>query len=183
MPTQQLFDRYRSGAIAMDGRILLLRRSQRTRGWSRLRPPAADLRPAGRACVVPLNPRRAIPGRRQPGDEPGGSRTTTPTLIRAPILILIPIPIPTTGTTTLMAAPHSRPAPRWARTRASRPRTTPSPPGTDPSTLPDGEYYDSDGNHIIVTTSSNGYTNVRESGDVEGQLLRSSRRHHPNLQQ
>ena len=42
------------------------------------------------------------------------------------------------------------------------------PPGTDPSTLPDGEYYDSDGNHIIVTTSSNGYTNVRESGDVEG---------------
>ena len=41
------------------------------------------------------------------------------------------------------------------------------PAGTSPESLPDGEYYDANGEHVIVTTSSNGYTNVRVSGDSE----------------
>ena len=43
------------------------------------------------------------------------------------------------------------------------------PSGANPEDLPDGEYYDSDGNHIIVTTSSNGYTTVRPSGGDDDQ--------------
>ena len=43
------------------------------------------------------------------------------------------------------------------------------PSGANPEDLPDGEYYDNDGNHIIVTTSSNGYTTVRPSGGDDDQ--------------
>ena len=46
------------------------------------------------------------------------------------------------------------------------------PSGTDPSTLPDGEYYDSDGNQVIVSTDSNGNTHVRESGEESGYYTR-----------
>ena len=46
------------------------------------------------------------------------------------------------------------------------------PSGTDPSTLPDGEYYDSDGNHVIVSTGSNGTTTVRPAGSESGYYTR-----------
>ena len=41
------------------------------------------------------------------------------------------------------------------------------PAGTNPESLPDGEYYDANGEHVIVTTSSSGYTTVRVSGEPE----------------
>ena len=41
------------------------------------------------------------------------------------------------------------------------------PAGTDPATLPDGEYYDAAGNHVIVSSDSNGNTHVRPSGEPE----------------
>ena len=41
------------------------------------------------------------------------------------------------------------------------------PAGTDPATLPDGEYYDANGNHVIVSSDSNGNTHDRPAGEPE----------------